>query len=256
MKNEITPPNNKQNSLPEKKKSQQITSHVQVDHKLVWRKEVSAWARLMVFGIYGLICFSIGKKMMDNSAPFEEVRKKTAELSQKIDALKEAKDFNEKFALKTAPSGLSQSELSSLAKVVKQELSELYGARQSADQRLIETQRSRIATLESHLKNLLDEKQSRERVLGVGPTESVPYNSQNLAIMTQEFRLKKKRMEEQLAREKEAFVSLHDMNNWENQNQFEKIQDDHKLILYRLDQEFQTERIEFKKRGHRSPASL
>lgn len=252
MKNEAP----KTSALSEKKDRSEVGSLSTTDNKLVWRKEVSAWARFLMFGLYGLICFSIGKKVMDHSAPFAEIKKKTDELSAKLDAMNEERQLQASFRTVATPSKLSQRELDRLAGAIKTELAELYGARESAGLKVIAQQKERISQLESHLQNLLNEGQTTERVQGVAEHESVPYNQENLSIMRHEFRLKKKRMQEQLEREKEAFIALHDMSIWDNQSKFKKMKDDHQLILYRLDQEFYSDQRQFKERGHRMPASL
>lgn len=252
MKNEAP----KTTTLSEKKDRSEVGNLSASEGKLVWRKEVSAWARFLMFGLYGLICFSIGKKVMDQSAPFAEIKKKTDELSAKLDAMNEERQLQASWTKVATPSQLSQKQLDRLAGAIKTELAELYGARESAGLKVIAQQKERISQLESHLQNLLNEGQSAERVQGVTKHESVAYNHENLSIMRHEFRLKKKRLQEQLEREKEAFIALHDMGIWDNQSKFKKMKDDHQLILYRLDQEFHTERQQFKERGHRMPASL
>ena len=213
-------------------------------------------AGVQLFCQFGFLCFSIGKKVMDQSAPFAEIKKKTDELSVKLDAMNEDRQLQASIRNVVTSSKLGQREVDRLAAAIKTELAELYGARDSAGLKVIAEQRERIAQLESHLQNLLNEGQSAERVQGVAAQESVPYNQENLSIMRHEFRLKKKRLQEQLEREKEAFIALHDMGIWDNQTKFKKLKDDHQLILYRLDQEFYSDQRQFKERGHRMPASL
>lgn len=218
-----------------------------------WRKELSSWARLLIFGVYGLVCFSIGKKLMDQSAPFKKLEEKTAELSKKLDALAAKRE-----ALALAPShaNLSQSQIDHIGRKIKMELSELYSARENADAKTIAAQKKRIAELELHLTNLLEGEAAASSELHVASTTSVPYNRKNLDILYYTQRLRKERLREQLKKEREAFVVLHDMQVWDNQKKFENLQDEHKLILYRLDKDFEKERSEFRERGHRAPASL
>lgn len=220
---------------------------------LKWRRELSAWVRFLIFGFYGLVCFSFGKKMIDQSAPFQKLEEKTAELSQKLDALASNRAAHESTVVSTT---LSQSQLDNLSRKIKVELSELYSARESADAKTIAAQKNRISELETHLKNLLAQDSSGPAELHTASATSIPYNRKNLDILYYTQRLRKERLREQLKKEREAFVVLHDMQVWDNQKRLENLQDEHKLILYRLDKDFEKERSDFRERGHRAPASL
>ncbi len=219
-----------------------------------FRRELSAWAKLLIFGFYGLVCFSIGKRMMDNSEPFKKIEAKTAELSKKLDALAAQREALAGASVRGAE--ISESQIDLIGRKVKMELSELYSARESADSKTIAAQKKRINELELHLKNVLENDSAGSGELHVASGTSIPYNRENLDILYYTQRLRKERLKDQLKKEREAFVVLHDMGEWDNQKKFESLQDEHKLILYRLDKDFEKERSEFRDRGHRAPASL
>ncbi len=220
---------------------------------LKWRRELSAWVRFLIFGFYGLVCFSFGKKMMDQSAPFQKLEEKTAELAHKLDALAARREAHESTVVST---NLSPAQVDHLSRKLKMELSGLYSARESADAKTIAAQKNRISELETHLKNLLAQDSRGAAELHVASATSIPYNRKNLDILYYTQRLRKERLREQLKKEREAFVVLHDMQVWDNQKRLENLQDEHKLILYRLDKDFEKERSDFRERGHRAPASL
>lgn len=218
-----------------------------------WRKELSGWVKLLIFGFYGLVCFSFGKRLMDNSAPFKKLEEKTAELNRKLDALAAKRDQSD---ISPAPARLSDTQVDLIGRKVKMELSELYSARESSDAHTIANQKKRINELELHLKNVLESDSAGSSELHVASGTSIPFNRENLDILYYTQRLRKERLKDQLKKEREAFVVLHDMGEWDNQRKFENLQDEHKLILYRLDKDFEKERSDSRERGHRAPASL
>ena len=205
-----------------------------IQHYPVYRKQISAWGMLMIFGVWSLVIFTAGYKLSNKS---DKQAKELAHLQERLKSIEsqnQASIDEYKFYIK--------SQLNDLDHKLKKQF--------DAEKVKLEEEISKISYDQSEklesLKNEIDYQKFKKKNLP-SQKKTIAFSQKNLDIMFYEHGLKVQRLKSLHRARENDFVSEYNLENPNYRAIFSKIKEQHKVELFALERELREKRSHFRK---------